>query len=82
MGFATFSDEQLHRLPVLMLRTLCRVSGVEESGRKAALVERLCEESNQSEAGRYHTVLCCALCACAFALVGLPCQRSVSRCNK
>ena len=55
MGFATFSDEQLHRLPVLMLRALCRVSELEESGRKAALVERLCEESTRSEAGHYYS---------------------------
>jgi hypothetical protein len=51
MRFATFSDEQLHRLPVLMLQALCRVSELQHSGRKAALVDRLCGESTGIEAG-------------------------------
>jgi hypothetical protein len=51
MRFATFNDEQLHRLPVLMLQALCRVSKLEQSGRKAALVDRLCGESTGMEAG-------------------------------
>ena len=62
MRFATFNDEQLHRLPVLMLRALCRVSELEQSGRKAALVDRLCEESIGIEAGHYYVCVCVCVC--------------------